>query len=29
VLETRYYAVGAYFERDSIATDGRYARATD
>ena len=29
VLETVYYAVGAYFERDSIATDGRYARAKD
>jgi hypothetical protein len=25
VLETVYYAVGAYFERDSIPADGRFA----
>jgi methylene-fatty-acyl-phospholipid synthase len=29
VLETVYYAIGAYFERDSIPTDGRYARAKE
>lgn len=29
VLETIYYAVGAWFERDSIPTDDRYARARD
>ena len=29
VLETVYYAVGAYFERDSIPTDGRFARAKE
>jgi hypothetical protein len=29
VLETVYYAVGAWFERDSIPSDGRYARAKD
>lgn len=29
VLETIYYIVGAYFERDSIPTDRRYARAKD
>jgi methylene-fatty-acyl-phospholipid synthase len=29
VLETVYYAVGAYFERDSIPIDERYARAKD
>jgi phosphatidyl-N-methylethanolamine N-methyltransferase len=29
VLETVYYAVGAYFERDSIPTDGRLARAKE
>jgi methylene-fatty-acyl-phospholipid synthase len=28
-LETVYYAIGAYFERDSIPTDGRYARAKE
>jgi hypothetical protein len=29
VLETVYYAIGAYFERDSVPTDGRYARAKE
>jgi len=29
VLETVYYAVGAHFERDSIPTDGRFARAKE
>ena len=29
VLETIYYAVGAWFERDSIPTDERYARAKE
>ena len=29
VLETVYYAVGAYFERDSVPTDGRLARAKE
>jgi methylene-fatty-acyl-phospholipid synthase len=29
VLETVYYAVGTYFERDSIPTDGRFARAKE
>lgn len=28
-LETTYYAIGAWFERDSIPTDGRYARAKE
>jgi methylene-fatty-acyl-phospholipid synthase len=29
VLETVYYAIGAYVERDSVPTDGRYARAKE
>ena len=28
-LETVYYAIGAWFERDSMPTDGRYARAKE
>lgn len=28
-LETVYYAVGAWLERDSIPTDDRYARAKE